>query len=116
MLQQTRAETVKAYYLRFLERLPAAADLAVCPDDELNKLWEGLGYYSRARNLKKAAQIVVGQYGGHFPRLCFGPRAARIGDYTAGPSVPSALSRKHPPSTETCCASGRGSAPPMKIF
>ncbi|HRW57084.1 MAG TPA: A/G-specific adenine glycosylase [Oscillospiraceae bacterium] len=85
MLQQTRAETVKAYYLRFLERLPAAADLAVCPDDELNKLWEGLGYYSRARNLKKAAQIVVRQYGGHFPKDYASVRALPgIGDYTAG--------------------------------
>ncbi len=85
MLQQTRAETVKAYYLRFLERLPALADLAVCPDDELNKLWEGLGYYSRARNLKKAAQVVMERYGGRFPEDYVSVRALPgVGDYTAG--------------------------------
>ena len=85
MLQQTRAETVKGYYLRFLERLPALADLAVCPDDELNKLWEGLGYYSRARNLKKAAQVVMERYGGRFPEDYVSVRALPgVGDYTAG--------------------------------
>ncbi len=85
MLQQTRAETVRGYYLRFLEKLPTAADLAVCPDDELNKLWEGLGYYSRARNMKKAAQIVAGEYGGRFPEDYASARALPgIGDYTAG--------------------------------
>ncbi len=97
MLQQTRTETVKTYYLRFLERLPTIADLAVCPDDELNKLWEGLGYYSRARNLKKAAQIVAGQYGGHFPEDYASVRALPgIGDYTAGAVCSICFERKTP--------------------
>ena len=59
MLQQTRVEAVKGYYARFLSRLPDIAALANCDDDELHKLWEGLGYYSRVRNLKKAAQAVM---------------------------------------------------------
>ena len=56
MLQQTRVEAVRGYYLRFLERLPDIAALASAPEDVLLKLWEGLGYYSRVRNLQKAAQ------------------------------------------------------------
>ena len=64
MLQQTRVEAVKGYYARFLEALPTVADLAVCDDDRLHKLWEGLGYYSRVRNLKKAAQLLMEQSGG----------------------------------------------------
>ena len=67
MLQQTRVEAVKGYYTRFLEALPTLADLAVCDDGLLHKLWEGLGYYSRVRNLKKAAVQVVEQHGGIFP-------------------------------------------------
>ena len=54
MLQQTRVEAVKGYYTRFLRTLPTIADLANADDDLLHKLWEGLGYYSRVRNLKKA--------------------------------------------------------------
>ena len=54
MLQQTRVEAVKGYYRRFLETLPTIDSLAKCDDDVLHKLWEGLGYYSRVRNLKKA--------------------------------------------------------------
>ena len=61
MLQQTRVEAVKGYYARFLETLPTVADLALCDDDVLHKLWEGLGYYSRVRNLKKAACQIVGK-------------------------------------------------------
>ena len=57
MLQQTRVEAVKGYYARFLEELPTIEALARCDDEKLHKLWEGLGYYSRVRNLKKAAQI-----------------------------------------------------------
>jgi A/G-specific adenine glycosylase len=55
MLQQTRVEAVKGYYARFLDALPTVAALAQCDDELLHKLWEGLGYYNRARNLKKAA-------------------------------------------------------------
>ena len=85
MLQQTRVEAVKGYYARFLDALPSVADLAVCEDDRLHKLWEGLGYYSRVRNLKKAAQLLMEQYGGAFPRDYQAIRnLPGIGDYTAG--------------------------------
>ena len=56
MLQQTRVEAVKGYYTRFLEALPTVQALAGCPEEQLLKLWEGLGYYNRARNLQKAAK------------------------------------------------------------
>ncbi len=85
MLQQTRVEAVKGYYARFLEALPTIAALADCEDDLLHKLWEGLGYYSRVRNLKKAAQIIQTQYGGIFPKDHAQVLALPgIGDYTAG--------------------------------
>ena len=85
MLQQTRVEAVRGYYARFLENLPTVQDLADCDDDRLRKLWEGLGYYSRVRNLKKAAQVIVTQYGGSFPQT-HGELLSLpgIGDYTAG--------------------------------
>ena len=67
MLQQTRVEAVKGYYARFLETCPDVATLANTPDDVLHKLWEGLGYYSRVRNLKKAAIVIMQEYGGVFP-------------------------------------------------
>ena len=63
MLQQTRIEAVIPYYKRFLQELPDVASLAAVDDDKLMKLWEGLGYYSRARNLKKAALAVMEQHG-----------------------------------------------------
>ena len=85
MLQQTRVEAVKGYYARFLDRLPDIAALASCDDDELHKLWEGLGYYSRVRNLKKAAQVILERHGGVFPRDHAAVLALPgIGDYTAG--------------------------------
>ena len=85
MLQQTRVEAVKGYYARFLGRLPDIAGLASCDDEVLHKLWEGLGYYSRVRNLKKAAQVIVSDHGGVFPRGYDEIRALPgIGDYTAG--------------------------------
>ena len=85
MLQQTRVEAVKGYYTRFLSALPTVEALAQCDDDTLHKLWEGLGYYSRVRNLKKAAQMIVSQYGGIFPRTHAEILALPgIGDYTAG--------------------------------
>lgn len=85
MLQQTRVEAVKGYYQRFLERLPDVDALAAVSEDELMKLWQGLGYYNRARNLKKAAQQIIEEYGGEFPReyrelLTL----SGIGEYTAG--------------------------------
>lgn len=67
MLQQTQVATVKEYYPRFLAAFPTVADLAAAEEDVVLALWAGLGYYSRARNLHKAAKQVVGQFGGHFP-------------------------------------------------
>lgn len=85
MLQQTRVEAVIPYYNRFLERLPDISSLAEIEDEELMKLWQGLGYYNRARNLKKAAQQAVSKYDGKLPadyeKLLELPG---IGSYTAG--------------------------------
>ncbi len=85
MLQQTRVEAVRGYYDRFLASLPDVKALAEAEEEVLLKLWEGLGYYNRVRNMQKAAKILVEQYGGEMPadyeaiRLLPG-----IGDYTAG--------------------------------
>lgn len=85
MLQQTRVEAVKGYYSRFLNALPTIESLANADDGMLQKLWEGLGYYSRVRNLKKAAQVVMEVYGGQFPREYAQVIALPgIGEYTAG--------------------------------
>lgn len=85
MLQQTRVEAVKGYYSRFLAALPDIRALAQCDDEVLHKLWEGLGYYSRVRNLKKCAQVIVSEYGGVFPREHAQVLALPgIGPYTAG--------------------------------
>ena len=85
MLQQTRVEAVKPYYARFLEAAPTVSALADLEETELLKLWEGLGYYSRARNLWRAAKTVVLTHGGSMPRTYEELRALPgIGDYTAG--------------------------------
>ena len=85
MLQQTRVEAVKGYYSRFLEKLPTVLDLSCADDELLHKLWEGLGYYSRVRNLKKAAQLIMTDHGGRFPRDHQSVlKLPGIGDYTAG--------------------------------
>ena len=68
MLQQTRAAVVRGYYLRFLDALPSVRDLATVDDDALMKLWQGLGYYSRARNLKRAAEVIVREHEGQLPK------------------------------------------------
>ena len=85
MLQQTRVEAVKPYFERFTSALPDVFALAACPEDELLKLWEGLGYYNRVRNLQKAAVQVVEEYGGVIPseydELL---KLKGIGHYTAG--------------------------------
>lgn len=85
MLQQTRVEAVRGYYERFLSALPTIKALADAPEDRLLKLWEGLGYYSRVRNLQKAAREIEACYGGEFPRAYDDVRALPgIGPYTAG--------------------------------
>lgn len=85
MLQQTRVEAVKGYYRRFLETLPTIKDLANADDGQLHKLWEGLGYYTRVRNLKKAAQVIMQSHNGVFPSEYDAVRSLPgIGEYTAG--------------------------------
>lgn len=85
MLQQTRVETVRGYYERFLRRFPTVADLAAAPQDDVLKMWEGLGYYSRARNLHKGAQQVVNEFGGTIPQTVDELRKiSGVGPYTAG--------------------------------
>ena len=85
MLQQTRVEAVKAYYERFLKQLPTVRDLAEAEEDTLLKLWEGLGYYNRVRNMQKAAVQIMTEFGGEFPRTYEEIRSLQgIGNYTAG--------------------------------
>ena len=85
MLQQTRVAAVLDYYARFMEALPTVADLARAEEDRLMKLWQGLGYYSRARNLQKAARVVADELSGAFPGSYQGLLALPgIGEYTAG--------------------------------
>ena len=95
MLQQTRAETVIPYFQRFMADYPTVEALAAAPLDDVLKHWEGLGYYSRARNLHRGAQRVAAEYGGVLPRT---PEALRriegIGDYTAGAIASIALGQK----------------------
>ena len=85
MLQQTRVEAVKPYFERFLRALPDVHALAEVPEDELLKLWEGLGYYNRVRNMQKAAKILCEKYGGKLPEDYEELRKLPgIGSYTAG--------------------------------
>lgn len=85
MLQQTRVEAVKEYYARFIRELPTVEALAACEEEKLLKLWEGLGYYSRARNLQKAAKLLVSVYGGEFPSDIESLKSLPgVGSYTAG--------------------------------
>ena len=97
MLQQTRVEAVKGYYARFLAALPTIADLAKADDELLYKLWEGLGYYSRVRNLKKAAGVIMSDHNGHFPsKLADVLALPGIGEYTAGAICSIAFGQKTP--------------------
>lgn len=97
MLQQTRVETVLSYYDRFLARFPTVEALAQAPEEDVLKLWEGLGYYRRARNLQKGAQQVMDEFGGEIPA-----DAAQllkihgIGEYTAGAIASIAFDRPVP--------------------
>ena len=85
MLQQTRVDTVIPYYERFLDWFPTVADLAQAPEERLLKAWEGLGYYSRVRNMQKAAQQMMEDHGGVFPSNYEAiSKLKGIGPYTAG--------------------------------
>lgn len=97
MLQQTRVEAVKPYFNRFISELPDISSLAGCEEDKLLKLWEGLGYYNRARNLQKAARQILEEYGGQMPEnqeeLL---KLAGIGNYTSGAIASIAFGKKVP--------------------
>ena len=85
MLQQTRVEAVKPYFNRFIRELPDVEALAACPEEKLLKLWEGLGYYNRVRNMQRAAAVMAEQYGGRPPADVQALKALPgIGSYTAG--------------------------------
>jgi len=97
MLQQTRIETVLPYYTRFTTAYPSISDLAAAPLDDVLKQWEGLGYYSRARNLHKTAQIIATELKGQFPRTV--PQLLElpgIGRYTAGAIASIAFGQRAP--------------------
>ena len=92
ILQQTRVAQGLDYYRRFVERFPDVRALAAASEDEVLKLWQGLGYYSRARNLHAAARQVVAQFGGVFPAEVEAVRSLRgVGDYTAAAICSAAL-------------------------
>ena len=97
MLQQTRVTAVLPYFARFMAAYPTVRDLAAADDGELMRLWQGLGYYSRARNLKRAAQVVVENFGGTFPATYKDLIALPgIGDYTAGAILSIAMGQTVP--------------------
>lgn len=97
MLQQTRVEAVKGYFYRFIERLPDIASLSLSEEEEVLKLWEGLGYYSRARNLYKGAKLIMERFHGEMPAEYPEIRALPgIGDYTAAAISSIAFSKKIP--------------------
>jgi A/G-specific adenine glycosylase len=96
MLQQTRVAAVIPYYEQFLERFPDIRALAEAPEEEVLRLWSGLGYYSRARNLQRAAQQIVARHGGEFPRTAEEALALPgIGSYTAAAILSIAFGAKH---------------------
>lgn len=97
MLQQTRVQAVIPYYERFMQALPTVQALAEAPEEQLLKLWEGLGYYTRARSLQKAARIICEQYGGNMPCAYDALLALPgIGPYTAGAVASIAGGQKRP--------------------
>lgn len=97
MLQQTQVETVKSYFNRFIEQFPTVADLASANESQVLRLWEGLGYYRRARQLHAAAKVVMEQHGGKFPTDFDDVLALPgIGRYTAGAILSIALDQKLP--------------------
>jgi A/G-specific adenine glycosylase len=97
MLQQTQVETVKAYFVRFLERFPDVQSLAAADELEVLRFWEGLGYYRRARQLHKAAQVICDEHGGVFPRDAKAVSALPgIGRYTTGAILSIACNQRQP--------------------
>ncbi len=97
MLQQTRTETVRGYWQRFLERFPTVQALAAANEEDTLKMWEGLGYYSRARNLHACAKAVCALHGGSFPQTAAALKALPgIGDYTAGAVASIAFGERTP--------------------
>ena len=97
MLQQTRIEAARGYFHRFLTALPTLEALAAAEEETVLKLWEGLGYYSRARNLHKCARLLVSEYGGQFPTTAAELRKLPgIGDYTAGAIASIAFGQAEP--------------------
>jgi A/G-specific adenine glycosylase len=97
MLQQTQVETVKDYYQRFLARFPDLNSLAAASEDSVLKLWEGLGYYARGRNMHRAAQIMVERHEGKFPSTLDEVMALPgVGRSTAGAVLTFAFGQKHP--------------------
>ena len=97
MLQQTQVQTVLGYFERFMARFPSISDLAHAPQDEVLELWTGLGYYSRARNLHKAAQQIVVKHGGEFPQTFDEVMALPgIGRSTAGAILALSMQQHYP--------------------
>ena len=95
MLQQTRVAAVIPYFQRFMAAYPTVEDLAACDEGELMRLWAGLGYYSRARNLRRAARVIAEEYGGAFPRTYQELMALPgVGDYTASAIASAAFGRR----------------------
>lgn len=96
MLQQTQVATVIPYFERFMQRFPAVSDLAAAELDEVLHLWTGLGYYARARNLHRAAQVIAAEHGGRFPEAFDAVLALPgIGRSTAGAILAQALDQRH---------------------
>lgn len=126
MLQQTRIEAARGYFARFMDALPTADALAAADIETVLKLWEGLGYYSRARNLHRAAGIVAAEYGGELPADYAALRALPgIGDYTAGAIASIAFGLPEPAvdgnvlricARLTCCPDSVGDEKVKKAF
>jgi hypothetical protein len=113
MLQQTTVKTVLPYYAAFLERFPTLRALAEEPEDEVLAAWSGLGYYHRARNLHRGAQVVAERHGGRFPRALETALAVPgVGLYTASAVLSIAYGARTAPTTTAprSCSTGRGPA------
>src|SRR5439155_17889357 len=97
MLQQTQVQTVLPYYERFMGRFPTLEALAVAPEEAVIREWAGLGYYARARNLRRGAQAVLAEHGGRVPRdVAALLRLSGVGRYTAGAIASIAYNERAP--------------------